>query len=155
MQAIAYRCLISRSVLSNQFVHRRFYTQMSSVTPVFTNKAPAPVAPYSQAVKAGGFVYISGQVPLTAEGKLVEGHEDIQVQARQVLLNLKNVVEGAGSSWEKLVKINIFITDMSKFGLVNEIYSEFFSTHKPARSCVAVKSLPLNVDVEIEAIALE
>jgi reactive intermediate/imine deaminase len=65
------------------------------------------------------------------------------------------VLEGANSSWDKLVKINIFITDMSKFGLVNEVYSHYFATHKPARSCVAVKQLPLNVDIEIEAVALE
>lgn len=88
-------------------------------------------------------------------GKLIEGAEDIKVQTRQSLTNLKAVVEAAGSSLEHIVKINVFITDMDKFPLVNEVYGEFFTTHKPARSCVAVKTLPLNVDVEIEAVAVE
>uniref|UniRef100_A0A060T677 ARAD1B09328p n=1 Tax=Blastobotrys adeninivorans TaxID=409370 RepID=A0A060T677_BLAAD len=129
---------------------------MSGVVPVVTKLAPIPVAAYSQAIKAGGFIYISGQVPLTTDNKLVEGgKEDIKVQTHQVLKNLRGVVEGAGSSWEKLVKLNIFITDMSKFPLVNEVYAEYFTTHKPARSCVAVRELPLGADIEIEAVALQ
>lgn len=93
---------------------------------------------------------------MTTDNKFVEGgKEDIKIQTRQVLDNLKAVVEGAGSSWEKLVKINIFITDMSKFSLVNEVYGEYFANHKPARSCVAVRELPLQADVEAEAVALE
>ena len=91
---------------------------------------------------------------MTPDGQLV-GAGDIKAQTQQVLKNLKAVVEGAGSQWEKLVKINIFITDMAKFSLVNEVYGEWFANHRPARSCVAVKTLPLNVDVEIEAVALE
>jgi 2-iminobutanoate/2-iminopropanoate deaminase len=102
-------------------------------------------------------VYVSGQIPLVPEtNKFVEGgKEDIKIQTRQVLENLKAVVEGAGSEWNKLVKINIFITDMAKFGQVNEVYAQYFANHKPARSCVAVKTLPLDADVEIEAVALQ
>lgn len=97
---------------------------------------------------------MSGQIPLTAEGKLVEGHEDIQVATRQVLNNINEVLKAGGSEWNKLVKINIFITDMSKFAKVNEVYTEYFKDHQPARSCVAVSTLPMNVDIEIEAVAL-
>ena len=101
-------------------------------------------------------MYISGQIGLVPEtNKLVEGgKEDIKIQTRQVLENLKAVVEEAGSEWNKLVKINIFITDMAKFGQVNEVYAQYFANHKPARSCVAVKALPLGVDIEMEAVAL-
>lgn len=126
---------------------------MSFVTPITTKNAPVPVAAYSQAIKANGFVYISGQVPLTPENQKVEG--DIKAQTKQVLENLKAIVIASGSQWEKLVKINIFITDMDKFAQINEVYAEYFANHKPARSCVAVKTLPMNVDIEIEAVALE
>ncbi|KAF5101660.1 hypothetical protein D0Z00_000734 [Geotrichum galactomycetum] len=124
---------------------------MSSV--VFTENAPAPVGPYSQAVKANGFVYLSGQVPLTPEGKLVEGHEDIQVQTRQALTNIKNVIAAAGTTWESIVKVNVFVTDIGDFGKINEVYKEFFNTHAPARSLVQVAALPLGVNIEIEAVA--
>lgn len=96
---------------------------------------------------------MSGQVPLTAEGKLVEGHEDIQVQTRQVLDNVKAVIEAAGTTWESIIKVNVFVTDINDFAKINEIYKEFFSTHAPARSLVSVKALPLGVNIEIEAIA--
>lgn len=113
------------------------------------------MGPYSQAIKANGMVYLSGQVPLTPDGKLVgvTGQTDIQAQTRQALTNIKAVLEAAGTTWESIVKVNVFITDMNDFGKINEVYTEFFSTHFPARSLVEVRALPLGVNIEIECIA--
>ncbi len=117
-----------------------------------TENAPAAIGPYSQAIKVGNFIYTSGQIALTPEGEMREN--DIEIQTEQVLSNLKNVLEAAGSSLDKVVKTTIFLADMDDFAKVNEIYAKFFGTHKPARSTVAVKTLPKNALVEIEAIAL-
>jgi reactive intermediate/imine deaminase len=119
--------------------------------PVFTKNAPAPVGPYSQAVKTATAIYCSGSIPLNAEGVLVEG--TITEKTKQCIENLQAVLEEAGSSIEKVVKVTIFLADMSSFVEMNGEYEKWF-THKPARSCVAVKTLPKNVDVEIECIAL-
>lgn len=118
---------------------------------VNTDNAPAAIGPYSQAIKVNGMVYTSGQIPLTADGELVQ--RDIKKQTRQVLENLKNVLEEANSSFEKVVKVNIYLENMDDFGVVNVIYSEVFDEHKPARSTVAVKTLPKNVLVEMDVIA--
>ncbi|WYZ34519.1 hypothetical protein EsH8_I_000795 [Colletotrichum jinshuiense] len=126
-------------------------SKMSDQSIVFTKNAPAPVGPYSQAIKTPTAIYCSGQIPLTPEGNLVEG--SITDKTKQCITNLKAVLVEAGSSIEKVVKVNIFIADMSSFAEMNGEYEKWF-THKPARSCVAVKTLPKNVDVEIEAIAL-
>lgn len=117
-----------------------------------TDKAPQAIGPYSQAVVAGDFIYTSGQIPLNSDGVLVEG--DIKAQTKQVLTNLSEVLKKAKSSLKNVVKTTIFLSDMEDFKDVNEIYAEFFGEHKPARSTVAVKTLPLNVRIEIEAIAL-
>ncbi|WP_187647069.1 RidA family protein [Nitrosophilus labii] len=117
-----------------------------------TDNAPAAIGPYSQAIKVGNFIYTSGQIALTPEGEMREN--DIEIQTEQVLTNLKNVLEAAGSSLDKVIKTTIFLADMDDFAKVNEIYAKFFGTHKPARSTVAVKTLPKNALVEIEAIAL-
>jgi len=119
---------------------------------VTTNKAPAAIGPYSQAVKVGDMVYTSGQIPLTADGKLVEG--DIKEQTRQILNNLQAVLEEAGTSLSQIVKTTIYLTDMDDFLAVNTVYGEYFSGSYPARSTVAVKTLPKNVDIEIDAIAI-
>ncbi|KAK0392543.1 hypothetical protein NLU13_2038 [Sarocladium strictum] len=124
---------------------------MSDQINIFTKNAPAPVGPYSQAVKTPTAIYCSGQIPLTAEGNLLEG--TIAEKTRQCCQNLEAVLKEAGSSIPKVVKCNIFLSDMAHFAPMNEEYEKWFS-HKPARSCVAVKTLPKNVDVEIEAIAL-
>ncbi|KAB5579892.1 YjgF/Yer057p/UK114 family [Coniochaeta sp. 2T2.1] len=117
-----------------------------------TSKAiAAPAGPYSHAIKTPTAIYCSGQIPSDKDGKLVEG--TIQEKTAQCIKNLKAVLEEAGSGIEKVVKVNVFITDMGNFATMNEEYSKWF-THKPARSCVAVKTLPKNVDVEIECIAL-
>ena len=119
---------------------------------VQTNKAPSAIGPYSQAVVANGMVYTSGQIALTPEGVMLE--EDVVVQTSQVLSNLKAVLEEAGSSMDKVVKTTIFIAYMDDFGVINEIYEEAFGSHKPARATVAVKTLPKNALVEIDAVAL-
>ncbi|ODQ50245.1 YjgF-like protein [Saitoella complicata NRRL Y-17804] len=116
------------------------------------NAPPAVQGVYSQATKANGMIFCSGQIPMNPAGEMVEG--DIQVHTRQCINNLKAVLESAGSSLEKIVKVNVFLASMDDFAKMNEIYSEMFAEPKPARSCVAVKTLPKNVDVEIECIAL-
>ena len=120
---------------------------------ISTTKAPAAIGPYSQAVNIGDMIYTSGQIPLSASGELVEG--DISAQARQVLQNLTEVLKEGGSSLDKVVKTTIFLANMEDFADVNIVYAEFFGTHKPARSTVAVKTLPLKVGIEIEAIAIK
>ena len=120
---------------------------------VYTDHAPAAVGPYSQAIKANGFVFTAGQIPLVpSEGKLIVG--DIQVQTRQALENLKAVLEEAGTSLGNVVKTTVFLDNMDDFRAMNEIYAEFFNENPPARSAVEVARLPLNALVEIEAVAL-
>ena len=118
-----------------------------------TEKAPAAVGPYSQAVSTAALVFASGQIPIDpATGSVVTG--DIKTQTRQVLNNLKEVLAAAGSSLDKVVKATIFITNMDDFPVVNKIYAEFFPADPPARACVEVSRLPKGVNVEIEAVAL-
>ena len=119
---------------------------------VQTTKAPSAIGPYSQAVVANGMVYTSGQIALTPEGVMLE--DDVVVQTKQVLRNLTAVLEEAGSGLDQVVKTTIFLASMDDFATVNEIYAEAFGNHKPARSTVAVKTLPKNALVEIDAIAL-
>ena len=119
---------------------------------VSTNKAPQAIGPYSQAIVANGMVFTSGQIALNPQGEIV--CDDVEGQTKQVLTNLKAVLEEAGSSLDKVVKTTIFLSDMNDFKAVNEVYATFFDSHKPARSTVAVKTLPLNVKVEIDCIAL-
>jgi 2-iminobutanoate/2-iminopropanoate deaminase len=120
---------------------------------VQTDKAPAAIGPYSQAVEVGDMIFTSGQIGLTSKGVLVEG--GVNEQAKQVLSNLNEVLKEAGSSLSHVVKTTIFLADMSDFAEVNKIYASFFGNHKPARSTVAVKTLPLNVSIEIDAIAIK
>ena len=118
-----------------------------------TQNAPAAVGPYSQAVKAQGLLYISGQLPLEpATGVMVEN--DMQTQTRRVLDNLQQILEAAGSSLEQTLKVTIFLTDMQQFSVVNDIYASYFSSNPPARACVEVSALPKGALVEMEAVAL-
>ena len=120
---------------------------------IATKNAPGAVGPYSQAIKAGNMIYTSGQLHINPEnGELIK--DDIQAQTKQSLENVKAILEEGGATLEDVVKVTIFMTDISKFSLVNEIYGEYFSNHKPARSCVGVKELPLGGEIEIEAIAI-
>ena len=120
---------------------------------ILTNKAPAAVGPYSQAIKVGNVVYCSGQVPLVPEtGLLIEG--DIKAQAGQALKNVKAVLDEIGADVTNVVKTTVFILDMEDFGPVNEVYADFFGDHKPARSCVAVAELPKGARVEVEVLVV-
>ena len=117
-----------------------------------TKSAPAPVGPYSQAVGINGFVYCSGQIPLDAEtGEVFTG--EIGEQTKRSMENVRAVLTEAGLDFSNIIKTTIFLTDMSDFAAVNEVYSTYFSEQPPARSCVAVKTLPKNVNVEVEVIA--
>lgn len=119
-----------------------------------TSKAPAPIGPYNQAVVAGDMVFVSGQIALDAKsGDLLV--DDIESETRLVMENLNAVLSEAGSSFQHVVKTSIFLSSMDLFNSVNDVYSEYFdSENAPARECVAVKTLPKNVNVEISAIAI-
>ena len=119
---------------------------------VQTDNAPAAIGPYSQAVKVNAMVYTSGQIALTPAGEMLEN--DIALQTKQVLANLSAVLEAAGSGLDRVIKTSIYLNDMDDFATVNAIYAEAFGDHKPARSTVAVETLPKNALVEIDAIAL-
>ncbi len=119
---------------------------------ISTSKAPAAIGPYSQAIEVAGLVYTSGQIPIApATGKFVEG--GIREQTRQSLLNVKAILEEAGLTLSDVLKTTVFMADMNDFADMNAIYSEFFSEPYPARSAVAVKSLPKGALVEIEVVA--
>ena len=119
---------------------------------VKTADAPAAIGPYSQAVKAGDFLFCSGQIPLDpATGEIVEG--DIQTQTERVMNNLKAVLEAGDADLSRVVKTTIFLVDLGDFGAVNETYAKFFTGDPPARACVQVSKLPKGVRVEIEATA--
>ena len=115
-----------------------------------TANAPAAIGPYSQAIAIGDLLFTSGQIPLRADGSLVEG--DITVQTTQVLANLKAVIEAAGGSLNKVVKTTVFMKNLDDFVAMNSVYGEAFGSHAPARSTVQVAKLPRDVLVEIEAI---
>ncbi|MBS4198011.1 RidA family protein [Lederbergia citri] len=119
---------------------------------VSTDKAPAAIGPYSQGIIVNNMFYSSGQIPLTPEGTIVSG--GVVEQTHQVFQNLKAVLEEAGASFESVVKATVFIKNMDDFATINEVYGEYFSVHKPARSCVEVARLPKDVLLEIEVIAL-
>ncbi|MFL6517062.1 MAG: 2-iminobutanoate/2-iminopropanoate deaminase [Bacillus sp. (in: firmicutes)] len=119
---------------------------------VQTNQAPAAIGPYSQGIIVNNMFYSSGQIPLSAEGTMITG--DIKEQAHQVFQNLQAVLAEAGASFETVVKTTVFIKNMDDFAELNEVYGEYFSTHKPARSCVEVARLPKDSLVEIEVVAL-
>ena len=119
---------------------------------VHTDKAPAAIGPYSQAIDLGGLVFTSGQIPVAPDGSV---SDDVAEQTRQCLENLSAVLEAAGSSMERVIKTTVFITDMDQFGTINQVYAGFFGQPYPARSCVQVAKLPKGVAVEIEAVALK
>lgn len=119
---------------------------------VSTTNAPAAIGPYSQGIIANGLFFSSGQIPLTADGQLIEG--DIVAQTNQVFNNLKAVLEAAGATLNDVIKTTVFLSDMNDFAAMNEAYERNFREHKPARSAVEVARLPKDVKVEIEVIAV-
>lgn len=119
---------------------------------ISTDKAPAAVGLYSQAVAAGGLLFVSGQIPLNPlTGELAT---EFEAACKQSLENVLQLVTAGGSSLKNVVKVNIYIRDMGKFAILNEIYSSYFKDHKPARAVVEVSNLPKNAPVEIEAVAV-
>ena len=119
---------------------------------ITTEKAPAAIGPYSQAIAAGNFLFASGQIPINPASGEVEA-EGIEAQTEQVMKNIGAILEAAGTDYAKVVKTTCFLADMGDFAAFNEVYAKYF-TSKPARSCVAVKTLPKNALCEIEVIAV-
>ena len=119
---------------------------------IHTEKAPAAIGPYSQAVQAGNLLFVSGQIPVDPATGAFAG-EDISTQARQSLTNVKNILEAAGYTLGDVVKTTVLLDDMGNFAAMNAVYSEFFTANCPARACFAVKALPKGALVEIEAVA--
>ena len=120
---------------------------------IHTDNAPAAIGPYSQAVKAGNMLFVSGQVPFVPETmEIVEG--DVKAQTAQSLKNLQAILKEAGADFSNVVKTTVFIKDMNEFAQINEVYAEYFGENKPARACVEVARLPKDVKVEIELIAV-
>jgi len=126
---------------------------MPNLQSVSTPDAPAAIGPYSQAIVTGGFVYTAGQIPLIpATMELVDG--DVTAQTAQVFANLKAVLQAAGSGLDRVVKATVFLADMADFPAMNEVYAREFGDHRPARSTVAVRTLPKNARVEIDLVAV-
>lgn len=120
---------------------------------ISTDNAPSAIGPYSQAVKANGMVFVSGQIPIDPKtGEFVS--DDVAEQTEQVLQNLRNVLEAAGSSMESVIKTTVFVADMNDFGKMNEVYARHFTANFPARATVQAARLPKDAKVEIECVAL-
>jgi 2-iminobutanoate/2-iminopropanoate deaminase len=125
---------------------------MSQLQRVQTDRAPAAIGPYSQAIVHGGLVFTAGQIPLDpASGEMVLG--DVAVQAERVMQNLAAVLEAAGSSLDRVIKTTVFLRDMDDFAAMNEVYGRYFGDHRPARSAVQAARLPKDSTLEIEAVA--
>ena len=121
---------------------------------ILTDRAPAAIGPYSQGIRANGFIFFSGQIPLKPlSGEVVHG--DIAIQAELVMANIEGVLTAAGVTFQDIVKTTIFLTNLADFTVVNEIYGRRFSDLPPARSTVEVKALPKGVDIEIEVVAID
>lgn len=119
--------------------------------PVQTSKAPAAIGPYSQAIVAGGMVYLSGQLGIDPKTGVIA--ENFAVQARQAMENLKAVVEAAGSNLDLVVSVDVYLLDMGRFSQFNEIYASYFQEHRPARAAIAARALPREAQVEVRCIA--
>ena len=119
---------------------------------IATKEAPQAIGPYSQAIEANGLIYTSGQISLRPDGTMES--EDVERQTHQVMKNLFYVLEAAGAHFNDVIKTTIYLADMDDFVTVNNVYAHYFGTHKPARSTIAVKTLPKNALVEIECIAI-
>ena len=135
---------------SHQVIHPR--QEEKAMKAIQTDKAPAAIGPYSQAIEVNGFVFASGQIPIDpTTGQFAEG--DIQAQTRQSLLNAQAILQAAGTDLSHVVKTTVFLSDMANFAAMNEVYAQFFQPPFPARSAVAVRDLPKGALVEIEVVA--
>ena len=118
---------------------------------IHTTEAPKAIGTYSQGIKSDNFVFTSGQIPINPQsGELIKG--DFKSEVKQVLINLNEVLKGGGSSLQQAIKLTVFLTDLSHFAQVNEIFNEFFHDNPPARSAVQVSALPMNARIEIDAV---
>lgn len=117
-----------------------------------TPEAPEAIGPYAQAIRSGNYLFTSGQIPLTPEGQLID--RSIEEQTKQVLQNVRAVLQAAGSDLDRVIKTTVYLADMNDFSQMNDVYATFFEPHRPARSCVEVARLPKDVRVEIEVIAV-
>ena len=122
--------------------------------PIYTDKAPKPVGPYSQAFRGMGWLFCSGQIPLEPHSSQIVG-QDIKTQARQVFENIKAVLSSQNMTFKNVVKSMVFLTDMKEFAQFNQVYESYFLEHRPPRSCVEVSALPQSVRVEVEVIAFQ
>lgn len=125
----------------------------TTMKPIHTDKAPKAVGPYSQAIEHNNIIYVSGQVAIQPETQAFDKDASVAKQTTQALANLNAILEAAGSSKEKVLKVEIFVTDISTFKEVNGLYAEFFGNHKPARQTVEVSALPLGAKIELSCIA--
>ena len=140
---------LKNSVLWFVFLNTEFYFMSKEI--ISTDKAPEAIGTYSQAVKVGNTVYVSGQIPLIAETMvLIEG--DIAEQVRQIFRNLAAIAEASGGSLEDFAKLNVFLTDLGNFSIVNEVMTEFFQQPYPARAAVGIAALPRDAQVEVDGI---
>jgi len=121
------------------------------IVPIATSAAPQAIGPYSQAIRVGEWLFVSGQIPLPPDGGPIP--QEFAAQARQALANLKAIVEAAGGELARVVKVTVYLTDMGQFATFNEVYAEVFGSHRPARAVVQVAALPRGVQVEVEAVA--
>ena len=119
---------------------------------IASDNLPLAIGPYSPAVKINGIIYTSGQVPISLDGTILE--RDIKVQTRQALSNLRTLLEDSNSSMEKVIKVSVYLENIGDFGVVNVLFAEAFGEHKPARSTISVKALPMNSMIMIDAIAI-
>lgn len=133
--------------------HMRSWAHAHMKKPIFPPNAAKPLAPYTPAIEAGGFVFLSGQIALDAEGNLHTG--DIATETRKVMDNIGTLLQAAGLDHSHLVKVTIFLSDMAHYGAVNEVYGSYFTEVPPAREAVAVKGLPRGVNVEISGVAVK
>lgn len=122
--------------------------------PIYTDKAPKPVGPYSQAFRVGSWLFCSGQIPIDSKDSQIVG-QDVESQTHQIFKNIQAVLNAEGMTLKNVVKSMIFLTDMKEFSRFNQVYESYFSDHKPARSCVEVSALPKSVKVEVEVIAFK
>ncbi|MDX9901301.1 MAG: Rid family detoxifying hydrolase [Aliarcobacter sp.] len=119
---------------------------------IASDNLPLAIGPYSPAVKINGIIYTSGQVPISLDGTILE--RDIKVQTRQALSNLRTLLEDSNSSMEKVIKVSVYLENIGDFGVVNVLFAEAFGEHKPARSTISVKALPMNSMIMLDAIAI-
>ena len=144
---------MEKSAEYNLWFNNKDVEELEMKNVISTDKAPAAIGPYSQAIEVNGMVYTSGVIPVVpATGEIPEGSVE---QAKQALTNLSNLLEAAGSSMDKVVKTTVFIKEMNDFAAINEVYATFFTDAFPSRSCVEVARLPKDVMLEIEAIAVK